>query len=64
MNGNILSMLWPRAQAQLISKVVLVVLGVLLLAASAKVKVPFWPVQMTLQTAVVLLIGGPMARGW
>ena len=57
MNGNILSTLWPRAQAQLLNKAALVALGVLLLAASAKVQVPFWPVPMTLQTAVVLLIG-------
>lgn len=57
MKGNILSAFWPRAQAQLLYKVLLVALGVLLLAASAKVQVPFWPVPMTLQTAVVLLIG-------
>jgi len=36
---------------------VLAVLGSLLLWASAKVQVPFWPVPMTLQTAAVFLIG-------
>jgi biotin transport system substrate-specific component len=37
--------------------VVLVALGSLLLAISAKVQVPFWPVPMTMQTFVVLMIG-------
>jgi biotin transport system substrate-specific component len=36
-------------------------LGVLLLAASAKTQVPAWPVPMTMQTFVVLVIG--MAYG-
>jgi biotin transport system substrate-specific component len=42
--------------------VVLALFGTLLLYASAKVQVPFWPVPMTMQTAVVALIG--MAYGW
>lgn len=33
-------------------------LGSLVLAVSAHVAVPFWPVPMTLQTLVVLLLGG------
>ena len=36
--------------------------GSLLLWASAKIQVPFYPVPMTFQTAVVLLIG--IAYGW
>ena len=32
-------------------------LGVCLLTLSAKVQVPFWPVPMTLQTLVVLMLG-------
>ena len=36
--------------------------GSILLAASAHVKVPFWPVPMTMQTFVVLVIGA--AYGW
>ena len=36
---------------------VLVVLGSLLLTLSAKVQVPFWPVPMTMQTFVVLMLG-------
>ena len=34
-----------------------VVLGSLLLTASAKLQVPFWPVPMTMQSLVVLLLG-------
>jgi biotin transport system substrate-specific component len=37
------------------------VIGVVLLTVSAKVQVPFWPVPMTMQTFVVLMIG--MAYG-
>jgi biotin transport system substrate-specific component len=39
-----------------------VILGSLLLWASAKVQVPFWPVPMTLQTYVVLTLGALL--GW
>ncbi len=35
----------------------LVLFGTLLLAISAKVQVPFWPVPMTMQTFVIFLIG-------
>jgi biotin transport system substrate-specific component len=45
-----------------LTQAVLVVLGSLLLTASAKIQVPFWPVPMTLQTGVVLflaLVMGP-----
>jgi len=35
----------------------LVLIGTVLLAISAKVQVPFWPVPMTMQTFVVFLIG-------
>jgi biotin transport system substrate-specific component len=44
------------------ANLLLVVLGSAALWASAKVQVPFWPVPMTLQTAVVLLLG--IAFGW
>ena len=40
----------------------LAVLGSLLLWASAKISVPFWPVPMTLQTGAVALIA--VAYGW
>ena len=38
-----------------------ILLGVCLLTLSAKIQVPFWPVPMTMQTLVVLIIG--MAYG-
>ncbi len=47
--------LWPTGA--LARNVVLAVLGSALLWASAKVQVPFWPVPMTMQTFVVLVIG-------
>ena len=40
-----------------IQNVVLVLIGTAVLAISAKVQVPFWPVPMTLQTLAVMLIG-------
>ena len=41
-----------------IAKIVLIaVLGTLLLTISAKIKIPFYPVPMTMQTFVVLFLG-------
>ena len=58
MNPSLADRLWPATEGQAILRaVVLAVFGSLLLWASAKVQVPFYPVPMTLQTAVVLLIG-------
>jgi biotin transport system substrate-specific component len=46
-----------------IVKVVLIsILGTLLLTVSAKIKIPFYPVPMTMQTFVVLLMG--VTFGW
>ncbi len=41
-----------------------VVAGVLLLTASAKVQVPFWPVPMTLQVAAVMAKPPGLACVW
>jgi biotin transport system substrate-specific component len=49
--------LLPRVRGNTLAQLGLVALGVVLLAVSSKIQVPFWPVPMTLQTAVVLLIG-------
>jgi len=49
--------LWPTASRNIIRNVALVVLGCALLWVSAKVKVPFWPVPMTLQTFAVMALG-------
>ena len=45
-----------------IKNIILILFATLLLAVSAKVQVPFWPVPMTMQTFVVFLIG--MTYGW
>ena len=48
--------------ASLARKVFLVVLGSLLLTASARLQVPFWPVPMTMQPYVVLVLGMALGR--
>jgi biotin transport system substrate-specific component len=56
---------WPATGSErraALRAIVLAVGGSLLLWASAKVQVPFYPVPMTLQTAAVFLIG--IAYGW
>jgi len=40
-----------------VKQVLLVAFGVAALAVAAKIKVPFWPVPITMQTFVVLIIG-------
>ena len=45
-----------------IKNIFLVLFGTLLLTVSSKIQVPFWPVPMTMQTFVVLIIA--MAYGW
>ena len=50
--------LWQEQDAsRWVRRVTLAVVGSALLWVSAKVQVPFWPVPMTMQTLVVLLIG-------
>ena len=49
-------------EISLVKNLLLVILGTMLLAISAKVKIPFWPVPMTMQTFVVLLLG--VLYGW
>ena len=45
-------------QINKIAKIILIaILGTLLLTISAKIKIPFYPVPMTMQTFVILLIG-------
>ena len=46
----------------ILKKITLVIFGTLLLTISAKIKVPFYPVPMTMQTFVVVLIG--ISLGW
>ena len=55
--------LWPAqsANARTARNVLLALVGTLALTISAKTQIPFWPVPMTMQTFVVLVIG--MAYG-
>ncbi len=59
MNSNVLAdAIGPREGTALrIKQVVLVVLGIVALAVAAKIKVPMWPVPMTMGTFAVLTIG-------
>lgn len=54
--------IWAASRRGLLRNMVLAFAGTLLLTLSAKVQMPFWPVPMTMQTLVVLLIG--TAYGW
>jgi len=49
-------------QSQIIKYVFFALIGTVLLAISSKIKIPFYPVPMTMQTFVVLFIG--IAFGW
>ena len=44
-------------QSKLLKNLFIALIGSILLAISAKIKIPFYPVPMTMQTLVVLLIG-------
>ncbi len=59
MNVNVLANAFgPReGTALLVKQVVLVVLGIVALAVAAKIKVPMWPVPITMGTFAVLTIG-------
>ena len=47
-----------KIQLNKVAKIILIsILGTLLLAISAKIKIPFYPVPMTMQTFVVLFLG-------
>lgn len=41
----------------LLKRIALVVIGIAALAVAAKIKIPFWPVPVTMQTFVVLTVG-------
>ena len=46
-----------NSQIQIIKSLLVIFLGSILLAISAKIKIPFYPVPMTMQTFVVLFLG-------
>ena len=49
-------------QSKIIKSVFIALVGTVLLAVSSKIKIPFYPVPMTMQTLVVLLLG--VTLGW
>ena len=46
-----------NSQTRILKSLIVIFLGSILLAISAKVKIPFYPVPMTMQTFVVLFLG-------
>lgn len=64
LHPTLLDALWPKAtlNERAVRNVVLALFGTLLLTISAKINIPFWPVPLTMQTFVVLVIG--VAFGW
>jgi biotin transport system substrate-specific component len=59
-SSTLVASLWPAHRGGAIRGAVLVLLAAGLLTVSAKLQVPFWPVPMTMQTMVVLMIGAAM----
>ena len=49
-------------QSKIIKNVFIALMGTVLLAVSSKIKIPFYPVPMTMQTLVVLFLG--ITLGW
>ena len=47
----------PKIEESFWVKALLAIVGTAILAVSAKVQIPFWPVPMTMQTFVVLVLG-------
>tara|TARA_B110001452_G_scaffold170093_1_gene142308 strand:- start:522 stop:1073 length:552 start_codon:yes stop_codon:yes gene_type:complete len=49
-------------QTKIIKNLFIALMGTVLLAISAKIKIPFYPVPMTMQTFVILFLG--ISMGW
>ena len=49
-------------QSKLVKNLFIALIGTIILAISSKIKIPFYPVPMTMQTLVILLIG--IRFGW
>ncbi len=55
--------LWPAVKTnEILRGIVLAVVGTALMTIAAKIRIPFYPVPMSMQTFVVLTLG--MAYGW
>lgn len=63
-SSTLAGFLWSRTDGRLgaLRAAVLMLVGTALLTLSAKIQVPFYPVPMTMQTLVVLVLGA--AYGW
>ena len=57
MNSTLAQRALPISNAT-VRNILLAIAGSLLVAVAAQVKVPFWPVPMTMQTLAVLMVGG------
>jgi biotin transport system substrate-specific component len=63
--STLMGLLWPSregARLAALRTAVLMLVGTAVLTLSAKIQVPFYPVPMTMQTLVVLVLGA--AYGW
>jgi biotin transport system substrate-specific component len=49
-------------ESQILKNVLIALIGTILLAVSSKIRIPFYPVPMTMQTFIVLAIG--VTLGW
>jgi biotin transport system substrate-specific component len=49
-------------ESKILKNVLIALMGTILLAVSSKIKIPFYPVPMTMQTLVVLFLG--VTLGW
>jgi biotin transport system substrate-specific component len=58
---TLIDQIWPQRAAPALRWAALAIVGSLLLTASAKAQFPMWPVPMTMQSFVVLVLG--MAYG-
>ena len=46
-----------NTQGQLLKSLLIIFIGSIILTVSAKIKIPFYPVPMTMQTFIVLFLG-------
>jgi biotin transport system substrate-specific component len=56
MENTLVANIWPQTQTSWLTKALIVVIGAIVLTISAKIKVPFYPVPMTMQVLAVLAI--------
>lgn len=62
MYATLMATLWPQTQQSWLYRTGMVALGVMLLVASSKIQIPLYPVPVTMQTFVLLVMS--FAYGW